>query len=73
MSGWKCPGVKQSIEETDKFIKTSRRADKNAVAYRKLKQLDSNITALMSDPDNDKSSLLTYRRKVRQLLRKVSA
>ncbi len=65
---WNCPGVKESIEEIKNFITTSKRADKDFIAYKALKELDSNITVLLTDPDNDSNYLLSYRRQVRQLL-----
>lgn len=65
---WNCPGVKESIEEIKNFITTSKRADKDFIAYKALKELDSNITVLLTDPDNDSNYLLSYRHQVRQLL-----
>lgn len=65
---WNCPGVKESIEEIKNFITTSKRADKDFIAYKALKELDSNITILLTDPDNDSNYLLSYLRQVRQLL-----
>lgn len=65
---WNCPGVKESIEEIKNFITTSKRADKDFIAYKALKELDNNITVLLTDPDNDSNYLLSYRRQVRQLL-----
>lgn len=65
---WNCPGVKESIEEIKNFITTSKRADKDFIAYKALKELDKTITVLLTDPDNDSNYLLSYRRQVRQLL-----
>lgn len=65
---WNCTGVKESIEEIKKFIATSKRADKDFIAWKALKELDGNITVLLADPDNDGKHLLSYRRQVRQLL-----
>ena len=65
---WNCTGVKERIEEIKNFITTSKRADKDFIAYKALKELDSNITVLLTDPDNDSNYLLSYRRQVRQLL-----
>ena len=65
---WNCPGVKESIEEIKNFIATSKRADKDFIAYKALKELDNNITVLLTEPDYDCSHLLSYRRQVRQLL-----
>lgn len=65
---WNCQGVKESIEEIKNFIATSKRADKDFIAYKALKELDRDINVLLADPDNDCSHLLSYRRQVRQLL-----
>lgn len=65
---WNCIGVKEEIEKIKKFLSSSKRADKNFVAYKALKSLDSTITSLISDSDNDHNTLLTYRRQVRMLL-----
>lgn len=65
---WNCPGVKERIEEIKNFMATSKRADKDFIAYKALKELDSNITVLLTDEDNDSNHLLSYRRQVRQLL-----
>lgn len=65
---WDCRGVKQEIEDIKEFLATSKRADKDFAALKALKKLDKTITALIQDEDNDKPSLLTYRRQVRQLL-----
>ena len=65
---WNCPGVKEEIEKIKNFIATSKRADKDFIAYKALKELDNNITVLLTDPDNDSNYLLSYRRQVRQLL-----
>lgn len=69
---WNCIGVKERIEQIESFINNSRCSDKQYRAYRALKELDRNITILMEDEDNDTSYLLTYRRKVRTLLRKIA-
>ena len=69
---WKCLGVKEEIEDIKKFLISSKRADKNFVGYKALKQLDNTITNLMSDSDNDTNALLTYRRQVRTLLRGIN-
>ena len=63
---WNCSGVKEEIEN---ILSSSKRADKNFVGYKALKQLDNTITTLMSDSDNDQNTLLTYRRQVRLMLR----
>lgn len=65
---WNCPGVKERIEEIKNFITTSKRDDKDFIAYKALKELDRNITVLLADEDNDSNHLLSYRRQVRQLL-----
>lgn len=65
---WNCTGVKERIEEIKNFITTSKRADKDFIAYKALKELDNNITVLLTDPDNDSNYLMSYRRQVRQLL-----
>ena len=65
---WNCTGVKERIEEIKNFITTSKRADKDFIAYKALKELDKNITVLLTDEDNDSNYLLSYRRQVRQLL-----
>ena len=66
---WNCSGVKEEIENIKSFLSSSKRADKNFVGYKALKQLDNTITTLMSDSDNDQNTLLTYRRQVRLMLR----
>lgn len=68
---WNSIGVKERIEEIEKFLSTSNRADKSSTAYRALKQLDTTITTLLSDNYNDENSLLTYRRQVRMMIRKL--
>lgn len=65
---WNCLGVKESINEIKNFINTSKKADKDFIAYKALKELDRNITVLLADEDNDSNHLLSYRRQVRQLL-----
>ena len=65
---WNCPGVKERIEEIKNFMATSKRADKDFIAYKALKELDRNITVLLTEEDNDSNYLLSYRRQVRQLL-----
>ena len=65
---WDCRGVKETIEDIKSFIATSKRADKDFVAYKALKELDKNITVLLTDEDNDSRYLMSYRRQVRQLL-----
>lgn len=65
---WNCTGVKERIEEIKNFMATSKRADKDFIAYKALKELDRNITVLLTDEDNDSNYLLSYRRQVRQLL-----
>ena len=65
---WNCTGVKERIEEIKNFITTSKRADKDFIAYKALKELDKTITVLLTDEDNDSNYLLSYRRQVRQLL-----
>lgn len=66
---WNCPGVKNEIEKIKEFLHTSRKADKNLIAYKALKSLDNTITSLTVDAENDEKFLLTYRREVRLLMR----
>ena len=65
---WNCLGVKENIEEIKSFLNTSKKADKDFIAYKALKELDKNITVLLADEDNDSNHLLSCRRQVRQLL-----
>ena len=65
---WNCTGVKESVEKIKNFINTSKRADKDFIAYKALKELDNNITVLLADEGNDSNHLLSCRRQVRQLL-----
>lgn len=65
---WNCLGVKENIEEIKSFLNTSKKADKDFIAYKALKELDRNITVLLADEDNDSNHLLSCRRQVRQLL-----
>lgn len=65
---WNCLGIKENIEEIKSFLNTSKKADKDFIAYKALKELDRNITVLLADEDNDSNHLLSYRRQVRQLL-----
>lgn len=65
---WNCLGVKENIEKIKSFLNTSKKADKDFIAYKALKELDRNITVLLADEDNDSNHLLSYRRQVRQLL-----
>ena len=69
---WDCRGTKEAIENIKNFLATSKKADKDFIAYKALKEQDRVITALLADEDNDQSSLLTYRRQVRTLLRQVT-
>lgn len=59
---WDCRGIKEQINNIKK-------ADKGFKAYRALKLLDTTISSLMADNDNDMNQLLTYRRQVRMELR----
>lgn len=69
---WNCTGVNERIEQIKDFLNTSRKADKNFIAYRALKELDRTISTLLEDSENDPRYLLTYRRQVRTLLRTVT-
>ena len=69
---WKCEGVNESIKKIEIFLNTSKSRDKAYRAYRALQSLDKTITVLMNDDMNDEKYLLTCRRKVRTLLRKVA-
>lgn len=69
---WDCRGTKEAIEKIKNFLATSKRADKDFVAYKALKEQDRVITSLLADEGNDQNSLLTYRRQVRTLLRQVT-
>lgn len=68
---WDCRGVKENIENIKNFLATSRKADKNFIAYKALKEQDRVITNLLANKDNDESSLMSYRRQVRVLLRQL--
>lgn len=69
---WNCPGVKESIEQIKEFLNTSRKADKNFIAYKALKDLDRTISTLLEDSENDPRYLMSYRRQVRTLLKTVT-
>lgn len=59
---WDCRGIKEQLNKI-------QRAGKGFSSYRALKALDSTITSLMADSDNDTNALLTYRRQVRTELK----
>lgn len=59
---WDCRGVKENIENIKSFLATSKKANKNFVAYKALKEQDRVITNLLADKDNDERSLMSYRR-----------
>lgn len=69
---WDCRGVKERIEDIKNFLATSKRADKDFIAYKALKAQDRVISALLVDEDNDKRYLMSYRRQVRTLLRELA-
>lgn len=68
---WDCRGVKENIENIKNFLTTSKKADKNFIAYKALKEQDRVITNLLADKDNDERNLMSYRRQVRVLLRQL--
>lgn len=69
---WDCRGVKENIEKIKSFLATSKKANKNFVAYKAIKEQDRVITNLLADKDNDERSLMSYRRQVRVLLRQLA-
>lgn len=69
---WDCIGVKENIENIKNFLATSKKADKNFIAYKALKEQDRVITNLLAEQDNDERSLMSYRRQVRILLRQLA-
>lgn len=69
---WDCRGVKENIENIKNFLATSKKADKNFIAYKALKEQDRVITNLLAEQDNDERSLMSYRRQVRILLRQLA-
>lgn len=69
---WDCRGVKETIEDIKNFLATSKKADKNFIAYKALKEQDRVITSLLADEENDKRCLMSYRRQVRTLLRQLT-
>ena len=69
---WDCRGVKENIENIKNFLATSKKADKNFIAYKALKEQDRVITNLLADKDNDERSLMSYRRQVRILIRQLA-
>lgn len=69
---WDCRGVKETIEDIKNFLATSKKADKNFIAYKALKEQDRVITSLLADEENDERCLMSYRRQVRTLLRQLT-
>ena len=69
---WDCRGVKENIENIKSFLANSKKANKNFVVYKALKEQDRVITNLLADKDNDEHSLMSYRRQVRVLLRQLA-
>ena len=69
---WNCTGVNERIEQIKEFLNTSRKTDKNFIAYRALKELDRTISTLLEDSENDPKYLMSYRRQVRTLLKTVT-
>ena len=69
---WDCRGVKETIEDIKNFLATSKKADKNFIAYKALKEQDRVITSLLADEENDERCLISYRRQVRTLLRQLT-
>lgn len=69
---WDCRGVKENIENIKSFLANSKKANKNFVVYKALKEQDRVITNLLADKDNDERSLMSYRRQVRVLLRQLA-
>lgn len=69
---WDCRGVKETIEDIKNFLATSKKVDKNLIAYKALKEQDRVITSLLADKENDERCLMSYRRQVRTLLRQLT-
>lgn len=59
---WDCRGIKEQLNKI-------QRTGKGFSSYRALKALDTTITSLVADSDNDTNALLTYRRQVRMELK----
>ena len=59
---WDCRGIKEQLNKI-------QRSGRGFAAYKALKALDTTITSLVADSDNDTNALLTYRRQVRMTLR----
>ena len=71
--GWDFPGFRDSIDEVENRLKGARSDNTLDRLARRLRQLDSNITTSINTASelDDTNMLLTYRRRVRGLLRQI--
>lgn len=69
---WDSRGIGEELRNIEKFYNESKRADRDAATYKSLKALEKTIQAQLEDGENDEKNLLTYRRKVRQMLNRVA-
>lgn len=71
--GWDFPGFRDSIDEVEKRLAGARSDNTLDRLARRLNELDKNITTSMNTAGeyDDTNMLLTYRRRVRGLLKQI--
>lgn len=71
--GWDFPGIRDSINTLEQKLDKTKSHNTVASIYRQLVSMDTTIKVQYeaASPMEDKNALLTYRRRVRQLLRKI--
>lgn len=77
-SKWQYNGIKEKVDQLEEGLKRSRNANKINSVAKALREQDKIISQEMdriengtSDVPGDKNSLLTLRRRVRQLMKKA--
>lgn len=70
-NGWNYPGITQRINDLENAYNNARSASRKASILKALEAQDRTITNEMNNGDGDKTVLMSQRRRVRQLMRKV--
>lgn len=71
--GWDFRGIGQNVDKLEKQLSNTKSHNTVATIYRRLRSLDSTLTKEMRDTGSfgDSNAALTYRRRIRQMIKKI--
>ena len=72
-NGWDFPGIRDSVDRLEQQLNRTRSASGTSRILKALREQEVVINRALAEnnPNNDRNALLTYRRRIRQMMDRI--